>query len=256
MPTFQSDELTLAYEVFGEGQPVLCIHGFASSGKVNWIDTGWVEALTGAGYQAIVLDNRGHGQSDKPHDPDAYYPSDMARDAVALLDHLGIERAAVLGYSMGARIAAFMAFEHENRVACAIFGGMGMNLINGLSDGNDIIAGLRAPSLDSLTHPTARQFRIFADHTKSDRDALAACMETSRQPMARADVRRIGVPVLVAVGEADDMAGSPEPLAALIPQAEALVVPKRDHMRATGDKVFKAAALAFLGRTFDGGSSA
>lgn len=255
MPTFQSDGLTLSYQVFGHGKPVLCIHGFASSGKVNWIDTGWVETLTGAGYQAIVLDNRGHGHSEKPHDPEAYYPSDMARDAVALLDHIGVQRAAVLGYSMGARIAAFMAFEHEERVACAIFGGMGMNLINGLSDGNDIIAGLTAPSLESLTHPTARQFRIFADHTKSDRQALAACMETSRQPMARADVRRIGVPVLVAVGEADEMAGSPEPLAELIPEAEALVIPKRDHMRATGDKVFRAAALEFLSSKFADGSS-
>ncbi|KKC36614.1 alpha/beta hydrolase [Devosia epidermidihirudinis] len=249
MPTFQSDGLTLAYDVFGEGPPVLCIHGFASSGKVNWIDTGWVETLTGAGYQAIVLDNRGHGASDKPYDPDQYYPTDMARDAVALLDHLGIEKAALLGYSMGARIAAFMAFEHEERVVCAIFGGMGLNLINGLSDGNDIISGLRAPSLDGLTHPTARQFRIFAEHTGADREALAACMETSRQPMARADVRRINVPVLVAVGEADVMAGAPEPLAELLPDAEAFVIPKRDHMRATGDAKFKAATLAFLGRT-------
>lgn len=250
MPTYQSDGLTLAYESFGAGRPVLCIHGFASSGKVNWIDTGWVETLVGAGYRAIVLDNRGHGASAKPHDPERYYPTDMARDAVALLDHLGIERSAILGYSMGARISAFLAYEHPERVACVIFGGMGMNLINGLSDGNDIISGLLAPSLDGLTHPTARQFRIFADHTKSDRLALAACMETSRQPMARADVRRINVPVLVAVGEADEMAGPPGPLAELLRQAEAFVIPKRDHMRATGDKAFKAAALDFLGRTF------
>ncbi|WP_354066407.1 alpha/beta hydrolase [Devosia sp. 2618] len=250
LPKFESDGLTLAYESAGDGPPVLCIHGFASSGKVNWIDTGWVETLTTAGYRAITLDNRGHGASDKPYDPEQYYPRDMAQDAVALLDHLGIERAAVLGYSMGARIAAFMAFEHEERVACAIFGGMGMNLINGLSDGNDIISGLLAPSLDGLTHPTARQFRIFAEHTGADREALAACMETSRQPMARADVRRINVPVLVAVGEADVMAGAPEPLAEMLPQGEAFTIPKRDHMRATGDKAFKTAALAFLGRTF------
>ena len=250
MPTFQSDGLTLAYESAGDGPPVLCIHGFASSGKVNWIDTGWVDTLTGAGYRAITLDNRGHGASDKPYDPELYYPQMMANDAVALLDHLGIHRAAVLGYSMGARIAAFMAFEHEERVACLIFGGMGLNLINGLSDGNDIIAGLRAPSLDGLTHPTARQFRIFADHTGADREALAACMETSRQPMARADVRRIAVPALVAIGEADEMAGRPEPLAEMLPLGEAFVIPKRDHMRATGDKAFKAEALAFLGKTF------
>jgi pimeloyl-ACP methyl ester carboxylesterase len=250
MPTFSSNGFTLAFESFGAGKPVLCIHGFASSAKVNWIDTGWVETLTSTGYRAIVFDNRGHGLSDKPHDPEAYYPSLMAQDAVALLDQLGIEQTAVLGYSMGARIAAFMAFEHEQRIATAVFGGMGMNLINGLSDGNDIIAGLRAPSLHGLTHPTARQFRIFADHTKSDREALAACMETSRQPMARADVRRIHAPVLVAVGEADEMAGSPQPLADLIPHGEAFVIPKRDHMRATGDKAFKSAAIEFLSRTF------
>ncbi len=250
MPQFQSDGLSLAYQSFGEGFPVLCIHGFASSGKVNWIETGWVETLTQAGYRAITLDNRGHGDSDKPTDPELYYPALMAEDAVRLLDHLGIERAVILGYSMGARISAFMAYEHEDRVTCAIFGGMGMNLINGLSDGNDIIAGLLAPSLAELTHPTARQFRIFADHTGADRAALAACMETSRQPMARADVRRIAVPVLVAVGEADEMAGPPGPLAELLPQGEAFVIPKRDHMRATGDKAFKAAALEFLVRMF------
>src|SRR6478672_4416719 len=83
MPAFQSDGLTLSYERFGAGPPVLCIHGFASSGKVNWIDTGWVEALVAGGYSAVVLDNRGHGASDKPYDPELYYPRDMARDAVA-----------------------------------------------------------------------------------------------------------------------------------------------------------------------------
>lgn len=250
MPQFTSSGLSLNYDIYGEGPPVLLIHGFASSGKVNWLDTGWVEILTDAGYQAITLDNRGHGASAKPHDPDLYYPSQMAEDALALLDHLNIQRCAVIGYSMGARIAAFLAFDHPERVAVAVFGGMGMNLINGLTDGNDIIAGLRAPDLSDLTHPTARQFRIFADHTGSDREALAACMETSRQPMARADVRRIDVPVLVAVGEADEMVGGPEALADLLPHGEALVIPKRDHMRATGDKVFKAGVLAFFGRLY------
>jgi pimeloyl-ACP methyl ester carboxylesterase len=250
LPSFQSNGVTLAYDVHGEGVPVLCVHGFASSGLVNWVQTGWVETLTGAGYQAITLDNRGHGASEKLYDPEAYYPNLMAQDAVVLLETLGIERAAVLGYSMGARIAAFMAYQSPERVACAILGGMGMNLINGLTDSNDIIAGLTAPSLNGLKHPTARQFRIFAEHTGADRQALAACMETSRQPMARADVRRIEVPVLVAVGEEDEMAGSPEQLASLLPKGEAFVIPRRDHMRATGDPKFKQAALAFLSRQF------
>lgn len=250
MPKFVSDGLNIAYEIHGDGPPVLCIHGFASSGKVNWIDTGWVDTLVKAGYRAITIDNRGHGQSDKPYDPDFYLPEAMARDALHLLDHLEIERAAVLGYSMGARITAFLSFAEPERVACAVFGGMGMNLINGLSDGNDIIAGLLAPSLQGLTHPTARQFRIFAEHTKADREALAACMETSRAPMARADARRITVPVLVAVGEEDLMVGKADELAALLPDAEAFTIPRRDHMRATGDPKFKAATLAFLAKHF------
>ncbi len=248
MPIFESRSHPLAFETYGSGQPVLCIHGFASSGKVNWLDTGWVEALTEAGYRAITLDNLGHGASASSHEPEDYTPQAMAADAVALLDHLGIERAALLGYSMGARISAFLAYEHPERVPCVVFGGMGMNLVNGLADGNEIIAGLLAPSLDYVTGPTARQFRIFAEHTRSDRQALAACMETSRTAMSRADVRRIEMPVLVAVGEKDTMAGRPEELAQLLPNGEALVIPKRDHMRATGDKAFKAAALEFLGR--------
>jgi len=104
VPSFFSDGISIAYETFGEGRPVLLIHGFGSSGKVNWLDTGWVEALTDAGYQAITVDNRGHGASRKLYDPNLYYAHDMAEDARRLLDHLGIERAAVMGYSMGARI--------------------------------------------------------------------------------------------------------------------------------------------------------
>lgn len=250
MPHFVSEGLNLAYERHGDGPPVLCIHGFASSGKVNWLDTGWVETLTGAGYGAIIIDNRGHGWSDKPYDPQLYRPQAMARDALTLLDQLQIGRAAVLGYSMGARIGAFLSFAAPGRVACAVFGGMGMNLIHGLSDSNDIIAGLLAPSVQELTHPTARQFRIFAEHTRADRLALAACMETSREPMARADVRRIAVPVLVATGEDDAMAGWPEQLAGLLPQGEAYSIPKRDHMRATGDARFKAATLEFFAKHF------
>ena len=251
MPQFFSDGIAIAYEVHGEGRPILLIHGFGSSGKVNWIDTGWVETLLEAGYQPITFDNRGHGASRKLYDAGLYFAHDMALDALHLMDHLGIERLPVIGYSMGARIAAFLALRHPERVSAAVFGGMGGNLISGLEDSEEIISALTAESLDHVTGRTGRQFRIFADHNKADRAALAACMVNSREPMSERDVRRIEVPVLVAVGENDEMAGSPGALATLLPHGEAFVIPRRDHMRATGDREFKRAALEFLSRHDD-----
>lgn len=248
MPEFNSAGVGIAYEVHGEGRPILLIHGFGSSGKINWIDTGWVETLVDAGYQPITFDNRGHGGSRKLYDAQLYFAHEMAEDALRLMDHLDISKAPVLGYSMGARIAAFLMLKHADRVPCGIWGGMGVNLVTGLEDSEAIIEGLTAESLDQVTGRTARQFRIFADHNKADRAALAACMVNSREPMSKSDVGRISAPVLVAVGSEDDMAGSAEDLAALLPQGEAFTIERRDHMRATGDRQFKAAALEFLAR--------
>lgn len=248
MPEFSSAGIAIAYEVHGEGLPILLIHGFGSSGKINWIDTGWVETLSEAGYQPITFDNRGHGASRKLYDAQLYFAHEMAEDARRLLDHLGIARAPVLGYSMGARIAAYLMLNHPERVSCGLWGGMGLNLFSGLEDSEAIIEGLTAESLDQVTGRTARQFRIFADHNKADRAALAACMVNSREPMQESDVRRITAPVLVAVGSEDEMAGSADALATLLPDGEAFTIERRDHMRATGDRQFKSAALDFLAR--------
>jgi len=246
MPSFLSDGIEIAYEIYGEGRPILLIHGFASSGVINWVGTGWVETLQKAGFAPITIDNRGHGASRKLYDPKLYFAHDMADDAARLLDRLGHDRLPVMGYSMGARISAYLALRHPQRVTAAVWGGMGINLETGLEDSEEIIAALTADTLEEVKGATGRQFRIFADHSKADRAALAACMISSREPMSRADIRRIGQPTLVAAGEKDDMAGDPEALAKLLPHGQALVIPKRNHMLATGDAKFKAAALAFL----------
>lgn len=248
MPSFLSAGIPIAYEIHGEGAPVLLIHGFGSNGKVNWVDTGWVETLNGAGFQAITVDNRGHGQSKKLYDAGLYFAHDMALDAKRLLDHLGIRKAPVIGYSMGARIAAFLALQHPGHVCCCVLGGMGMNLITGLADSEEIISALTAESLADVRGKTGRQFRIFAEHTGADKAALAACMVSSREPMTAKQVRDIHVPVLVATGSEDEMAGPAAELAALLQQGEAVTIERRDHMRATGDPQFKRAALAFLER--------
>lgn len=251
MPTFRNGDVEIAYLDEGQdgarsGEPILLIHGFASSRMVNWVNPGWVATLTAAGRRVIALDNRGHGDSGKPYDAAAYRTERMAEDALALLDHLNIERADVLGYSMGARITAFLASAHPERVRSAILGGLGYRLVDGAGLPETIADALEAPSLADVTDPQGRTFRAFADQTKSDRRALAACIRGSRQVLPAEAFAAIRAPVLVAVGSKDDVAGSASELAVLNPRAQALDIPGRDHMLAVGDKAFKAGVLKFL----------
>lgn len=248
MPTFSSDGVEINYIDEGTGDPVLLIHGFASNLTVNWVDTGWVRVLTGAGFRVIAIDNRGHGASAKLYDKEAYGSPIMAEDARRLLDHLSIARADVMGYSMGARITAFLAMAHPERVRSAVFAGLGINMIRGLAGTGPIAHALEADSIDAVTNPTARTFRAFAEATKGDLKALAACIRSSRDPITADAVGRIRCPVLVAVGSDDVIGGSAADLAALIPGAEALVIAGRDHMKAVGDRSYKDGVLAFLAK--------
>jgi len=248
MPRFVHDSVEIAFLDEGEGEPIMLIHGFASNKEVNWVYPGWVTTLRRAGRRVIALDNRGHGESSKLYDPAAYHSGLMAEDVRALLDHLGLGRADVMGYSMGSRNTAFLAVAHPELVRSAVLGGLGIGLIEGVGEPERIARALEAPSLADVTDPTGHMFRAFAEKTRSDLRALAACIRGARQTLSPDNVGRIDVPVLVAVGSIDTVAGSPEALAALIPGAQALVIPGRDHMLAVGDRVFKAAVVDFLAR--------
>jgi pimeloyl-ACP methyl ester carboxylesterase len=246
VPTFLSDGIRLAFIDEGAGDPVLLIHGFASSAGTNWVEPGWVSLLTRSGFRVIAVDNRGHGGSDKLYDRALYSAPLMAEDARRLLDHLGISRADVMGYSMGARITAFLSLAHPGRVRSAIFGGLGGNMIRPMAGTGPIAAALEASSIDEVKNPTARTFRAFAERTHSDLKALAACIRGSRDPITREMVASLACPVLVATGTDDVIGGQAEELAALIPGAQALPIPRRDHMLAVGDRVYKEGVLAFL----------
>jgi pimeloyl-ACP methyl ester carboxylesterase len=228
------------------GEPILLIHGFASNFRINWVNPRWVETLTQAGRRVVAFDNRGHGQSQKLHAPADYRADLMTRDAVKLLAHLGIQSADVMGYSMGARIASFLALGQPQVVRSLILGGLGDRLVRDGGLPEAIAEAMEAPLLDGLADPTQRLFRGFAEQTKSDRAALAACVRGSRRSLTLEEAARINQPTLVAVGERDTLAGDPSKLVALLPRAEALLIPGRDHNLAVGDKAFKAGALDFL----------
>ncbi len=249
MQFFNHDGFDLAFldrgPPSGGGDPVLMIHGFASSHYVNWVAPGWFKTLNDAGYRTIALDNRGHGSSTKSYEEADYTPQKMASDAAALLGHLGIGRAHVMGYSMGARIAAFMALSDPDKVATLVLGGLGVGMVDGVGDWDPIAEALLAPDPASITHARGRTFRAFADQTHSDRRALAACIVASRTLLGEDEVARIGQPTLIAVGTRDDIAGSPDELAALMPNAVSFSIEGRDHMLSVGDRTFKRRALEF-----------
>ena len=244
--TFRSDDADIAYLDAGDGAPIVLVHGFASTKETNWVAPGWITTLTRAGRRAIALDNRGHGASTKLYDPARYHTALMAEDVRALMDHLRLERADLMGYSMGARTVAFVALAHPTRVRSLIIGGLGERLVGGVGLPETIADALEAPSITQVTDPQGYAFRAFAQQTKSDLKALAACIRGSRQTLSREEAGRIVAPTLVAVGTKDPIAGSPQKLAELMPNAVALGIPDRDHMLAVGDKVFKAGVLAFL----------
>lgn len=246
MASFRNGNVEIAYLDEGQGEPIVLIHGFASNREVNWMYPSWVKTLTDAARRVIALDNRGHGQSTKLYEPSDYRTAAMAEDVRALLDHLKIERADVFGYSMGARIAAFLALAHPDRVRSIVLGGLGYKLIDGVGLPESIAEALEAPSLSGVIDPTGRTFRAFAEQTKSDRRALAACIRGSRQVMTVDEVSKIAAPALVAVGTRDDVAGPAGKLAAVMRNARALDIEGRDHMLAVGDKSFKTAVLKFL----------
>lgn len=248
MQSFDSDGVKIAYSDEGEGEPILLIHGFASNVATNWRDAHWIRALTGAGRRVIAYDNRGHGKSEKLYDPELYGAPAMAEDARRLLDHLGIDRADVVGYSMGARIATFLALKHPERVRSVVLAGAGINLVRGMVGTGPIARALEAPRIEDVTNETARSFRAFAEQTGSDLKALAACIRGPREKITAEDLVRLNLPVLVVTGSEDVIAGPGKGLASLISGAQFLDIPGRDHMRAVGDASFKQGVLDFLTR--------
>ena len=256
---YQSDGIEIVYRLEGpdggggEGDtdrvhklPVLLIHGFASNALTNWVKPSWTKTLIDAGYQTICIDNRGHGNSEKPYEREVYSAPLMAEDAVRLLDHLGIDEAYVMGYSMGARITAFMLHQDQPRVKAAIFAGMGYNMVRGLGGSAPIAEAFEAVSLDDVSDITARSFRVFAESIGGDLKALAACLRGPRLKVTAEMLAQIHTPTLIAVGSKDDIAGSPEQLSELIPGSKILHIPGRDHMKSVGDPVFKKGVLEFL----------
>jgi pimeloyl-ACP methyl ester carboxylesterase len=241
---FSSDGVCLHYELHGpeDGAPIVLVHGFASDYQLNWVGTRWQETLVGAGFRVIGLDCRGHGSSDKPHEVEAYRPRLMAADVVSLLDHLEVVSARYLGYSMGARIGLQVVVDHPRRIRRAVLGGLGGT--HSLEGAEKIARAMRGGAPES---DVAETFYKFASaRPTNDLEALAACIIGTVAPVSDEQLKKIDVPILLVVGDRDELARNPDRLVELIPTARLMSIADRDHMSAVPARDFKDAALEFL----------
>ncbi|MBS0518600.1 MAG: alpha/beta hydrolase [Proteobacteria bacterium] len=251
MAQFTSDGLSLAYDDFGPREArkaIVLVHGFSANRHENWKRMGWYDALAAKGLRGLAFDNRGHGESAKPHDPEKYARDAMARDIFALMDHVGIERAHVLGFSMGAHIALTAALLDGGRIDHLVLAGVGGRIFEPAREPEAMAQAMEAPTPDDIADPMLRSFRQFADEQKEDRLALAACSRGPRSPFTPDAVMAIRRPTVVIAGVRDQVAGPPQALADAIPGAKAVAVPGCDHFSLIGHGLFKASVFDF----FDG----
>jgi pimeloyl-ACP methyl ester carboxylesterase len=241
---FDSNGIRLHYELHGpeNGTPVVLVHGFASDYRLNWVGTRWQETLTHAGYRVVGLDCRGHGKSEKPHDPAAYALELMAADVNQLLVHLKIHFAHYVGYSMGARIGIQALLDFSPSLNRVVLGGVGWG--GAFGEAQEIARAMRG---EPTTSEVAKSFYDFARaRPENDLEALAACI---LGPQPEPDPKRLAAitnPVLIAVGENDDIAVDAERLVESIPSARLATIAGRNHMSAVPASEFKEAALDFL----------
>jgi len=246
VPDFLAAGIRLHFELAGpdHGRPIVLVHGFASDYELNWVGTRWQETLTEAGWRVIGLDCRGHGRSAKPHDPAAYARPTMAEDVVRVLDHLGIERADYLGYSMGARIGLELVLARPERLRRAVLGGLGAWSVDNRSE----LIARRLRGDETVTDATAVQFQTFAAaRPTNDLEALACCILGPQPPLDPRRLATVQVPVLIVVGELDPIARGAAEISRQIPGARYVTIPGRNHLNVVPARPFKEAALAFLG---------
>jgi pimeloyl-ACP methyl ester carboxylesterase len=251
MAQYTSDGLALAYDAFGPTdarKAIVLVHGFSSNRYENWKRMGWYDAVAGKGLRGLALDCRGHGESAKPHDASKYDRKDMARDVFNLMDHAGIDRAHLLGFSMGAHIALTAAMADGGRIDHLVVAGVGGRIFEPAREPDAMAKAMEAPSPDEIGDPMLKSFRHFADEQKEDRLALAACSRGPRSPITRDALMAIRRPTLVIAGARDQLAGPPQGLADAIAGARAVTIPGCDHFSMIAHGLFKASVFDF----FDG----
>ena len=237
------DGVELAVHRLGEGRPVLLLHGLFSSAEMNWIKFGHARKLAEAGFEAVMPDLRAHGESAKPHDPDAYPPGVLAKDAAAMVAALGLKDYDLVGFSLGARTAARAVIEGL-RPRRLVLAGMGLEGLAGWS-GRSAFFIDAIDRFDSVGRGDPAFIAVsFMKTMKIDRVAARLLLQAV-DDTAPGELARIAMPTMVLCGDKDDDNGSAAKLGAALPDARHVEIPGT-HMSSVTEGALGDALVDFL----------
>ena len=248
MPALDVD-VSLHYELGGSGWPVVLLHGFTSSFRGNWHRRGWPDLLARNGFRVVGLDFRSHGESERVYDANAVTTDVLARDVVALLDHLEIARTSVFGFSMGGGVALRLAMDDPERVERLVVAGVGDAALNRLHDPRqiaDVLAAFEAEAPSATAPPVARAIRRSAELGGGDAAALAPFLRNGGWPGGIGVERAVRVPALIVVAASDQYMPQVDELLRLVPHAQVERVAEGDHYTVLDDESVRAAVVRFL----------
>lgn len=257
---FDSKGVKIHYIVEGSGEPVILIHGFTANVLVQWELPGVVSKLKND-YQVIALDNRGHGKSDKPRDPDQYGP-EMVNDVLRLMDHLKIPKAHIVGYSMGGFMTSYLLNNHPDRVISATLGGAGWakadnaparlfenTVADSLEQGKGVAPLIELFTPPDQPKPTKEQIQGINSMLMltNDPKALAACMRSMKNlAVTETQLRANKVPALALIGSADPLKAGVDDLKGVMPNLKVVVLEGANHMTAFAVPKFAEELKSFL----------
>jgi pimeloyl-ACP methyl ester carboxylesterase len=248
VPFAVSEGARIHWEEEGQGPPVVLIHGFSETAHSIWVAGGWVAALAGSGRRCVRFDLRGHGQSDRPHAPDAYSAARLVADVEAVVAAARAAPCDVIGFSLGGEIALrYLMTYGRTRVRRAAIVSLGRAFLRPRARSTAIsIEALRADDPSGM-HPTAQKFRARLAGRGLDLLAGAALLEGDRRPPEPGELERIDLPVLFVSGERETLVGDAAPLAERVPGSRLVRIAGADHDGAVFAPESRAAVLEFLG---------
>lgn len=246
MPIANNNGLNIYYEVEGQGQPVVLAHGLSMSLE-DWKDQGYVESLSGD-FMVILVDSLGHGRSDKPHDPALYTRYNRAMDHIAVLDHLGIEKAHFVGYSLGGSACLLAGIHAPDRCITLSIGGSQPFAadeipddipphtpldLNGLPQTDDPVRSLLGQGSEAWIEFFRANMAVHPEMAtrlaKNDYTALIACRDSPDERGISRKLDKLDLPCLIYVGEHEFVYRGSQYLAQRIPWAEFVSLPEFNH---------------------------